>query len=442
MIRKYIFVAALTLGLATTQANVVIDETTFPDDTFRGYIMEKYGADGILDDEEIAGTVEMSLKDVENAGEIVSLKGIEHFTELETLDCSCCALTKLDVSLNRKLVELNCSGNRLTAFDPSYCQSLMTLDISCNAISGQAMSFMAFHMPPRPGYNMGTLRAINQNDPGRAEENRLTEAQVTMAKSRGWVSYDKAANGEWTEYAGEPTKTEMPDSIYIEDFSIKPGDSRLVDVWMDSSTPWMNLYNGKIVLPEGLEFVALTPEEIDSELYLYDKNEFTEYFALSTNFTNYDLMSGPFAGDFAMGGLKTSHYIWYKDKTAQSITFVMPTYTKIEIMGNGQYQLFQFKVQASTDFRGGEIEVCPEGFEFDTYYEFFDHTGSTSSSEVSLGGQPSRARVLVGTVAVEDVKVTPAAAADSRLYDLQGRVVTGTPAPGIYVKQGKKVVVE
>ena len=431
---------ALIFGLASIRADVVIDETTFPDDIFRAFVMEKFGADGILDDEEIAGTIEMSLKEVENAGEIVSLKGIEHFTQLETLDCSGCSLTKLDVSLNRKLVELNCSGNRLTAFDPRYCESLSFLDISSNAISGSDMSVMVSRLYPRHSSQMGVLHAINQHDYSHAENNRLTETQVSMARQRGWKCYQMNEQNEWVEYAGEKTMTQMPDHFYIEDFAIKPGDSQLVEVWLDSSIPWMHISDGKIVLPEGLEFVPIDPEEVNTEYYLYDKEEFTEYFALSTNFTKYELMSGRFASDFAMGGLKTSHYIWIREKTSQSIRFVIPSYTKIEIMGDGQYQVFQFKVKAADDFTGGEIEVCPDGFKFCTYWEMFDHNGSSSSTEVDLSGQPSRAHVFSAPVAVEDVKVTPAAG-DSRYYDLQGRPVTGTPAPGIYIHQGKKVVV-
>ena len=235
--------------------------------------------------------------------------------------------------------------------------------------------------------------------------------------------------------------TQIPDRFYIEDFAIKPGDSQLVEVWLDSSIPWMHIFDGKIVLPEGLEFVPIDPEEVNTEYYLYDKNEFTEYFALSTNFTKYELMSGPFASDFAMGGLKTSHSIWIKEKTSQSIRFVIPSYTKIEIMGDGQYQVFQFKVKAAANFTGGEIEVCPDGFTFCTYWEMFDHNGSSSSTEVDLGGQPSRAHVFSVPTAVEDVKVTPAIS-DSRYYDLQGRPVTGQPAPGIYIQDGKKVLVK
>ena len=47
-------------------------------------------------------------------------------------------------------------------------------------------------------------------------------------------------------------------------------------------------------------------------------------------------------------------------------------------------------------------------------------------------------------VSVQDIHATTVASEDGKspIFDLQGRVVTGTPAPGIYVKQGKKVVVE
>ena len=242
--------------------------------------------------------------------------------------------------------------------------------------------------------------------------------------------------------SGMSQTTATDDYMYIEDFQIKPGDTKLVDVWINSSIPFMHIMDGKVVLPDGLEMVPLDPVEIDPELFIYDKNEFSEHFAMSTNFSNYELMTGPFAGDFS-SNMRTSHYIWTKEKTSRQFVFVIPSYTKIEIMGNGQYQLFQFKVKASDDFTGGMIEVCPDGYEFITYWGWTSHEGGSSLTETTCGGQPSRARVSMETPsAIDDVKAAEAAG-DGRYYDLQGRALNGEPAtPGIYVKDGKKVLVK
>lgn len=120
-------------------SGVTIDETTFPDETFRNWLLkQKYGKDGILTEEEIAEvkSIDVAYQDIK------SLKGIEYFTELESLWCSSDKLTELDVTKNTKLLDLRCSQCKLTTLDLSqnkdlyrlYCQNnpLTSLDLSQN----------------------------------------------------------------------------------------------------------------------------------------------------------------------------------------------------------------------------------------------------------------------------------------------------------------------
>jgi Leucine-rich repeat (LRR) protein len=76
---------------------------------------------------------------------IISLSGIEHFTALESLNCSNNELTSLDLSNNTALTTLYCSDNELTSLDLSnnitltmlYCSNnkLTLLDVSgCSAL--------------------------------------------------------------------------------------------------------------------------------------------------------------------------------------------------------------------------------------------------------------------------------------------------------------------
>ena len=127
-------------SLPHTQATgVTIDETTFPDEEFRKWLMKQpYGKDGVLTEEEIAGvkSIDLAYED------IASLKGIEYFTEIEGLWCSSEKLTELDVSKNTKLLDLRCSQCKLTTLDLSqnkalfrlYCHNnpLTSLDLSQN----------------------------------------------------------------------------------------------------------------------------------------------------------------------------------------------------------------------------------------------------------------------------------------------------------------------
>ena len=71
-----------------------IDETKFPDDNFRNYLLEQdYGKDGVLTEAEIRNITVMDVSEKD----IKSLKGIEYFTALDSLDCSVNELITLDV---------------------------------------------------------------------------------------------------------------------------------------------------------------------------------------------------------------------------------------------------------------------------------------------------------------------------------------------------------
>ena len=109
-----------------------IDETNFPDENFRSYLLnQEYGADEVLTDEEIEGIVSLS---VDGKG-IASLKGIEYFTALTELHCADNLLTAIDLSGNTALTALYCSGNQLTALDVTGNAALTTLDCSDNQIA-------------------------------------------------------------------------------------------------------------------------------------------------------------------------------------------------------------------------------------------------------------------------------------------------------------------
>ena len=117
-----------------------INETNFPDEIFRNWLMEQeYGSDCILTAEEIAAVKTIS---VYNLG-IQSLNGIEYFTALERLYCERNQLTELNLSNNTELWDVSCSYNNLITIDVSkntalgglFCDNnqLTTLDVSKNS---------------------------------------------------------------------------------------------------------------------------------------------------------------------------------------------------------------------------------------------------------------------------------------------------------------------
>ena len=101
---------------ASVPTGLAINETNFPDSVFRAYVSANFDTtpDGYLSDEEIAAVASIDCSGTNEApGSIASLKGVEHFTALETLNCYNNKLTSIDLSSNSKLWALNCSDNQL-----------------------------------------------------------------------------------------------------------------------------------------------------------------------------------------------------------------------------------------------------------------------------------------------------------------------------------------
>ena len=130
------------------KADVEINETTFPDEEFRNWVLnQSYGLDGMLTEEEILGVTRIMV----NTNGVQNLKGIEYFTSLTTLYCSAIHLTELDVSKCTKLEVLECDWNQLTSLDVSKntalkelvcgANQLTTLDVSQNTLLNELHCF-------------------------------------------------------------------------------------------------------------------------------------------------------------------------------------------------------------------------------------------------------------------------------------------------------------
>ncbi|WP_072469122.1 InlB B-repeat-containing protein [Urinicoccus massiliensis] len=120
--------------------DVAINETNFPDETFREYVKTKFDTDknGILSQEELNDVTSIEVRDKG----ITTLQGIEYFTGLMGLDCSKNKLTALNLSKNTKLSSIYCEKNQLESLDLSHnkdlgviiCRQnkLKTLDLTYN----------------------------------------------------------------------------------------------------------------------------------------------------------------------------------------------------------------------------------------------------------------------------------------------------------------------
>ena len=178
--KKIFFTAILAMAAASTWADVEINETTFPDENFRNWVLaQPYGQDGVLTDEEIA---DVTTVNVTGNRIIQSLKGIECFTALTSLECGLNQLTALDLSKNTALTSLYCYCNQLTTLDLSdntalehlecWENQLASLDVSTNA----KLVYMACHRNQLASLDVTGNIALTSLCCG---ENRLTSLDVS-----------------------------------------------------------------------------------------------------------------------------------------------------------------------------------------------------------------------------------------------------------------------
>ena len=106
------------------------DDSGFEDPVFREWISENVDTDhnGLLSAKEIEACTKINISSMS----VDSLKGIEYFYNLKTLDCSHNQLLFLDLKSNTTLKSLNCSYNNLTRLNLSSCKKLKELDASSN----------------------------------------------------------------------------------------------------------------------------------------------------------------------------------------------------------------------------------------------------------------------------------------------------------------------
>ena len=130
-----VFCTVIAVGMPqmVRAADVTIDETNFPDKTFRNYVSNQFDTDSShgLSEEEIANITHVIVGD-EN---IINLKGIEYFTALTYLYCCNTNITSLNLENNTALTELWCGYAKLTSLDLERNTALKTLYCQCNRLT-------------------------------------------------------------------------------------------------------------------------------------------------------------------------------------------------------------------------------------------------------------------------------------------------------------------
>ncbi len=251
--------------------------------------------------------------------------------------------------------------------------------------------------------------------------------KIMMATALCFVGINGTMNAAESEI---PT---VPDRVFIEDFEIAPGETKLVEVWLESTVSWDMMF-AKFELPEGLEFVPIDAEELPDTYTFEPVDGDSKMIALSTNFTNQEYWDPAQVNLYNNRPNIYSKYgckIYYSPDPALMIVSELADFTF-----NTTLQIALMKVRASEGLASESTLTMYQSF-------FWTPQGGVvgAQEKVQVQGPATVAHIkrVNGLTAVDDIRV--ADTGDGLYYDMQGRAMTEPAGAGIYVRNGKKIVV-
>ena len=342
-------------------------------------------------------------------------------TLLIQLYCSSNQLTALDVSKNTALITLSCHSNQLTTLDVSKNMSLKEVRCYGNQIKGAAMDALITGLPTKEG----KLYTINFNDSN--EQNVVTIAQVAAAKEKGWtILYKGIGSSEWQEYEGSEPET--------------------VDI-----TP----------MEEGESVVFVNV--LDGETSIYDIAVGNIYYCISSDNGSYDPAEGclvvtKVTDDSAVDGQE----IFDDDFKAgyTGIVFKVPSgegTVKIDAATTGSMTL-KVKIGSNEPIartvKGKQTLSFPYSVSEDTYVYIYGGMNAAGAKGMRKAAGEDALKiysieVTSGTDGIDNVQSSKFSA-QSPVYTLSGqRIISspsgrpgGVPTKGIYIQNGRKVLVK
>ena len=384
-------------------APVDINDANFPDEVFRNLISSRFdrNKDGKLSFAERARSeIEIDNKDYH------SLKGIEFFTEAECLICHNGQLTTLDLSKNKLLKEVSCQYNQ---------------------IRGKGMDALVENLPTTKNaklYIVNHLQRYNYY-----EGNVMTAAQVAAAKAKGWTPYHCIRSGLyggdiWEPYAGNGSSLILP---ITEEKNVAFGGTSGVEESSDLSNIAVNdvLFTLDTTAGDGYD-------NTDQSIIVASTMSSTGVAGLET--------LAPGTPEFA----EKFNGITIELPAGQgSVTFDCQT------IGN---RLLNVKIgnnpaKTYSNSERGEVNVAYNVTENTFMYIYATAVAGSRGSELTV---IENALKLYGftvkpgdPTAIEGIESDTSASKNGSdvYFDLSGRRVM-TPTKGVYVKNGRKVVVK
>ena len=119
--------------ITIVQKGDVADVLTFEDPLFKAYLTANFDTNG---DKEIDTKEALKITSIKCDGKsIYSLKGVEYFANLKTLDCSNNSVVELDLTQNTQLTEVKCFSNSLVDLKIDGLENLSYLDCNTNSLT-------------------------------------------------------------------------------------------------------------------------------------------------------------------------------------------------------------------------------------------------------------------------------------------------------------------
>lgn len=450
---------------------VTIDETTFPDENFRKWVLsQKYGKDGILTDEEIAEVKDITV----SYEEIANMKGIENFTELETLFCGGGKLTELDVSKNAKLKWLRCTQTGLTSIDVSKNAALTQLYVGNNQLTALDVSNNPL-LEDLNFYNNKLTTIDVSHNPALKElscyYNPITSLDITKntALEGLWVNETKITSLDVTKntalkslycYGNSLTTLDVTKNTALENLDCNYNELTVLDMTHNTKLKRLRCYGNKLTALDVsnapdlrslecwtnqltalnvtqnplLEVLQCYQNEITAldltkntklirlncsanQLKTLDLSQNTALQSLGCNtnqLTALDLTANTALTDIAI------HRNAIKGAAMDAFITSLPVIT-VEYLGNMHaiYPEGEGNIITTTQVEAAKAKGWKPMY-FDRYWKAYDGTDGTSLEGVKATGRQT----------------------EGAWYDLSGRRLTQPIQKGIYINSGKKIVVK
>jgi hypothetical protein len=366
--------------------NVVIDSNTFPDETFRNWVLaQDYGADGILTDKEIVAIKTIAI----NKTSATNLKGIECFTALIRLWCEKNQLTSLDVSKNTALKELVCDNNQLTSLDLSKNTALTTLWCEKNQLTSLDLSKNTELTSLSFGWNYLTSIDLSKNTALTTlwcEKNQLTSLNLSknMALKRIWCEKNQL------------TSLNLSKNTALNELVCRDNQLTSLDLSKNTELTSLNCQNNQLTSLDVSKNTAL--QDINCSINYLTSLDVSKNTALMALYCYRNIIKGVVM-DALIADLPECEGSFYPI-----------------MINNDKEQNVVTKTQVATaKAKGWTTWCCTTGYEWSIY------EGS--------GEQPSGTNSVYREASTND-----------RYYNLNGQRVEKPTKKGVYIVNGKKAV--